>query len=426
MMASLGWAATLRAQGATTADRQRGHAMVSVVRGDLASRYYDTTYHGVDLAAKFAAVDQRIDQATSVDEIFASIASVFLDLGDSHTLFLPPQRTVDPDYGWTMAMVGDTAMVDSVVHGSDAEKQGVKRGDVVLSVNGYQPTRRSYAQILYLFDALRPQRGLRVVMQHPGAAPRQLDLAARVVERSRILDLTGHDGGIDFWRLVRAAENDADRMRPRYVEFGDRALVWRQRTFNLDPEVTRELTEHARRKQGIVLDLRGNGGGAVRTLLAMIGAFFDHDVRVATARGRRDSTVLVARGAGDARIAAPVVILVDAQSASASELFARTIQLTGRGKVIGDVTAGAVMLSQYFEHRVGMENSVFYAANISTGAVVLPDGKQLERVGVMPDELIIPASDDLAAGRDPALARALELLNVTISPAEAGSMFRAP
>lgn len=424
--ASLLLTASLGAQEPTSADRQRGHTMVDVIHGDLTSGYYDSTFHGLDLAAKFTAADQRIDGARSVDEIFAAIASVLLDLGDSHTLFVPPERTVRPDYGWTMAMVGDSAIVDSVVPRSDAEAQGVKRGDVVLAVNGYPPTRQSYAQLLYLYDALRPQRGLRVVMAHPGAAPRQLDLAARVVERSRIVDLTGRDGGTDFWKLVRQAENDADRKRSRYVEIGDRALVWRQRTFDLDADVAKELLSRARGKKGVVLDLRGNGGGAVRTMLAMLGDFFDRDVIVATVHGRRDSTALVARSVGDSRIAVPVVVLVDAQSASAAEIFARTFQLTGRGKVIGDRTAGAVMVSRYYQHRIGLEYSVFYAANVSTGAVVFLDGKQLEHVGVTPDELIVPLSDDLAAGRDPALARALELLNVTISPADAGAMFREP
>ena len=78
------------------------------MRDDIQREYYDTTFHGLDLAARAAAADARVDQARSLDDITVSIAQFSLELGDSHTFFLPPSRTVTIAYGWDMLMVGSS------------------------------------------------------------------------------------------------------------------------------------------------------------------------------------------------------------------------------------------------------------------------------------------------------------------------------
>ena len=83
---------------------------------------------------------------------------------------------------------------------------------------------------------------------------------------------------------------------------------------------------------------------------------------------------------------------------------ARIVQIEKRGTVLGDRTAGAVMTSRIFPHRAGLAAVAFYAASITVGDVRLSDGTSLEKVGVRPDEIVLPSPADLAAGRDPVLA----------------------
>lgn len=113
-------------------------------------------------------------------------------------------------------------------------------------------------------------------------------------------------------------------------------------------------------------------------------------------------------------------MLVDSRTASAAEMVARVVQLEGRGTVIGDRTAGEVMVSEFRQLDVGFGRRWVYFAQITVGDVVMSDGNRLEKVGVTPDELIIPTGEDLAAGRDPVMARALELAGIAMSPEDAG------
>ena len=394
------------------------------MRDDIQREYYDSTFHGLDLAARAAAADARVDQARSLDDIMVSIAQFSLELGDSHTFFLPPSRTVTIAYGWDMLMVGDSCFVTSIQRGSDAEAQGVKVGDAVLAVNGHPPTRGTSWQLAYVYHTIRPQPGLRVTVQSPGGEPRQLDIAAKVRQHPQIVDLTGADGGRDIWKLVLESDNAVAEMRQRYVDVEDSVLIWKIPTFAILPGSMAELLEHARKKRALVLDLRGNGGGQEETMLELLGALFEKDLSVATIRERHEATPLVANGVGRNRFAGALVVLVDSRSASASEIIARTIQLSNRGKVVGDRTAGAVMRSRTFSHALGQQTAIFYGTSIAVADVVMPDGGRLEGVGVTPNEFMLPTGHDLAAKRDPALARALALVGVTASPERAAALFR--
>ena len=69
-----------------------------------------------------------------------------------------------------------------------------------------------------------------------------------------------------------------------------------------------------------------------------------------------------------------------------------------------------------------MDSPVSYAISVTDADLLMKDGKSLEHVGVEPDILVLPTSQDLASRRDPALAKAAGLVGARLSPKEAGTI----
>jgi carboxyl-terminal processing protease len=414
--------AAVKAQGqkASGFDKDRGHDMVNQIKADLKKNYYDAEFHGVDIDVRLKDVDDKINSATSIGHIFGIIAQALIDLEDSHTFFVPPSRSARTEYGWEMQMVGDKCFVTAVKPGTDAEAKGLKEGDEIWSVNGFGPTRENFWKIEYFFNALRPQPGMELTVRKPSGKEEQLVVMAKITQRKRVMDLTA---GGDIWELLRDAENSAHLNRHRYVEMGDDLMIWKMPHFDLDEEEVDQLMGKVRKHKSLILDLRANGGGYVNTLQRVAGYFFDHDVKIADRKGRKEMKPQMAKTRGDRVFKGDLVVLIDSRSASAAEIFARLIQIEKRGTVLGDRSSGAVMEARYFPHKSGLDVVAFWGLSITDADVIMTDGKSLEKTGVMVDELSLPTAEDLAAKRDPTLARAAALLGLKLGADKAGQLF---
>jgi C-terminal processing protease CtpA/Prc len=411
-----------RSQSLGNFDKDRGRAMLSMIKDDLKKNYYDPGFRGINLDARFKETDEKIKQATSNSQIFGYIAQFLLDLDDSHTFFLPPQRRVRVDYGWRMQMIGDKCYVIAVKPGSDAEAKGLKVGDEIYSIDGFEPLRKNLWKMQYLYYTLKPKPGMRLVVIAPDGKERQLDVLAKVTEGKQVLDLTDEDGG-DLWNLIRESENEQQLNRHRYYELGDDLIIWKMPEFDLSESGVDDMMSKVKKRKALILDLRGNPGGYEITLLRLLGHFFEQDVKLGTIERRKEKKPLVAKTRGDRVFKGKLVVLIDSRSGSSAEMFARTIQLEKRGTVIGDTSAGAVMRARHHQHQLGMDTVIFYGASITDSDVVMSDGKSIEHVGVTPDELLLPKATDMAAAHDPVITRAAELVGFAIDPAKAGSLF---
>jgi C-terminal processing protease CtpA/Prc len=413
----------LNAQDAPVLDateRNRARQMLQDIEQAVKDGYYDRTYRGIDLKAHFGAAREKIDTARSVGHAYAIIAQALVDFDDSHTFFIPPMRAATYEYGWTMQMVGDSCYVTAVKPGSDAEAKGLKPGDRVVQFDAFAPTRKDLWKARYLYQVLSPRNTLKVVVQSPGGQPRALALDAKVTPRKKVIEI-----GIEniLEGSFRDDEEDPVERRHRYTRVEDIAL-WKMPSFDFDPaEAHRLADEILKGATSLILDLRGNSGGHVKTLEEVTRRFFDRDVKIADVKGRRTNKASVAKKRV-APFTGKVVVLVDAESASAAEVLARVMQLEKRATVIGDVSSGSVMQSrQVAGGAETVSGFIPYAVSVTDADVIMTDGKSLEHVGVLPDERLLPTAEDLAAGRDPVLARAATLLGTPIDPRQAGQMF---
>lgn len=393
--------------------------MLETVAKTVREKYYDPSFHGVDIEARFSDADKKIRAASSIGQAVTAIAAALDYLEDSHTFFLPPPRSTRYSYGWQMQMIGDRCLVTEVKPDSDAEAKGLAPGDEILAIRSYSPTRQALPKLHYYFESLRPQPSLALRVRTPSGEERALEISARITQFQRIMGVTLSD----YLQPEREAEEIDKSLRARYVSLGEGAIVVRVPTFNLDAEETDNLLSRVRKSKKVILDLRGNHGGLEKCLLRMIEGMFPGDVSIGMRIGRKETKPLIARGLGNRAYSGELIVLVDGESASAAEIFARVVQIEKRGRVLGDLTSGRVMRSRIFQSKVGVDTVTFFGASITESDLVMKDGQSLEGRGVTPDELLLPAPKDLRTRRDPVLARACALLGFPVSPEAAGRWF---
>jgi carboxyl-terminal processing protease len=411
--------ATQPAPQISSLERDRALQMLNTIAGDIRKHYYDPKFHGVDWDARVQQAKERIQTSPTQNAALSHIAGALDALNDSHTFFLPPSRPFLHDYGLQFEAVGDHCYVIRVRPGSDAEAKGVKPGDELLAINGFVPARDNMWQVDYVFHTLRPVLSLRLDLRTPDGQTRQVDAAARYHELQKQKDL----GGDGIWDMFRQMEDAARESRLRSVDVGHDLMVLKFRQFAFSQSEIDDLMGKVRKHSALVIDLRENGGGAVETLKYMVEGLFPTEVKVPTRVGRKDSKPMFEKYHPHNPWSGKLVVLVDSRSASASEILARLVQLEKRGVVIGDRSAGAVMESIQYSYQAGMGVTVFYGASITDADIIMSDGKSLEHVGVMPDQLMLATATDMASGRDPVLARAVELAGSKVTPEDAAKFF---
>ncbi|HKP35996.1 MAG TPA: S41 family peptidase [Pyrinomonadaceae bacterium] len=398
--------------------RERARGILRVIRSEIEKNYYDANYHGVDINAVFGEADELMKKAESGGQIYGIIARALMQFNDSHLYFAPPSRASKVERGWTMQAIGDKTYISSVKPGSDADKKGLHPGDLVLSVNEMAPTRETLWMIEYLF-VLRPQVVTQFILENPKGEARKVDVDAKVTQGRKVTDLTN---GEEWLRLQAEEEREARLFRHRYIKIDD-VFFWKMPIFDLPQNQVDDMMGKVKGSKALVLDLRGNGGGAEETLLRMIGNLFERDITVGVLKRRKEEKTLVAKSRGDSAYKGDVIILIDNGSGSSSELLARVVQLEKRGVVIGDRSAGAVMRARFSSHSAGLDTVIFYGVSVTDADVIMTDGKSLEKLGVTPDVLLLPTAIDMSLQSDPVLSAAAARAGLTIPAEKAGKIF---
>jgi len=424
-------------------DRDRKYVveMLHTIQNDLDTRYFDPTFHGVDMKARFQEAEARIQKAKSYREAMESLEWLLEGLDDSHTFLIPPHQPFQADYGFEFQFYGNNCYITQVKKGSDAEKKGLKTGDQLLGIDGRKLARSEFARLTRSLYFISPRAVVRLAVLSPGETSlRTITVETKVHPLPQLLDPDSTlDSGFNInWRL-RNSESSIEARKPARAEVAD-VLVWRQPTFlpssdrpsyldeSAEPlgEKSASLLAQAKSKRALVLDLRCNSEGYVRAEQWLLAGVFDHDVHIYDVVSRGQVKSETVKSQGKQAFAGFLVVLVDSNSSSAAETFARVVQLEKRGIVIGDRTSGQVRESRKLTHNEFHAGSTpQYVVSVSVADLILADGKSLEGTGVTPDILVLPTPQDLATGRDPVLAEALKLLGHPMDPEQAGKLVRA-
>jgi len=397
--------------------------MLTEAHDVLKRNYYDSSFHGVDIDARYRAYADRLHAAPNLAAAYRTIAAYLSGLNDSHTIFVPPEAGNRVLFGYRLQMFGNSCFITAVQPASDAA-QKLHPGDQVLSLDGYAVDAQDLWQLQYFMSAIALKSRSDFVLRGTDGKIRRESVESGVEKGQdfRYLSLTDGHGDTDTWRLRLDREEQLRLRRSRTAEEGN-VLLWKFPAFFASEAEIDHLFGLARKHDTVILDLRGNSGGAEEVLALMVGGVFDHDVTIGRKIMRKGERLLKAKLHGHDAFTGRLIVLVDSGSASAAEVFARVVQLEHRGTIVGDRTGGRVMDASVYPLREGIGAALFYAVMISTADLVMSDGKSLEGVGVTPDVAVLPTAADLADGRDPALSRAAELAGIAIDSAAAGKIF---
>ncbi|MFN8636367.1 MAG: S41 family peptidase [Chloroflexota bacterium] len=348
-----------------------------------------------DLQAFLAQYRALLAQAGSgVDtRRVAMVASDLMtqSVGEQHTVFLTPdtyarfRASLTSDQGRVglgILIQGQSApfRISSVIPGAPADKAGVKEGDELEAIDGRDVRGLDLRTVS---DLLRGEEGQQVSLSLrrrsgadlPVRAPGQIPAAA-----------TDADGSTFDVKLTRAKFTEPP-LTMRLLSDG--VCVFRLSTFPVafivgptgrtigeDWDYYLEQCEQAGGK-GWIVDLRGNGGGA--SLTQVLGRFMDAGP-VLVERDRMRGRYEQATDGHLFRVQRPLVVLIDGNSASASEAFASAIQEYGRGIVMGRKSAGALNTGNIVQLPLGAGMMVAIR-EVFTGKKEVP----VDEVGVTPD-----------------------------------------
>lgn len=405
------------AQKANTLEIEHWRDVLRAVKRELKENYYDPNFHGIDIEARFKVAEEKMKSAESMAQLEKIVAQFVLELNDNHTFFMPPTDGSRIEYGWRLVPVGDDSYVGAVKPGSDAWAKGLRPGDKVLSIDGRPLDRKGIWLADYLNYTLESQETITLVVEKPDHTQQKFVIHANVSKRI---------GGVIYADLEQPYLKRVEEYRPNrhdLYELSDEVMLWKMPQFYLDEYDLADIFGKLKKHKALILDLRGNSRGFPNTLPHFAGYFFDSNLKLADRRGRKDLQPILAKSKKEKSFKGRLVVLIDGESASAAEIFARTVQLQKRGVVIGDRSSGSVMEGKLYPMHVGLMRAIPCALSATSADVIMPDGTRLEHIGVVPDTLVLPTADDLRASNDPVLAYAASLVGIELDPKKAGAMY---
>jgi C-terminal processing protease CtpA/Prc len=412
------------------------------VREIVLAKYYDSQFQGVDLKAKFAEAEKALVSGQTEQQAFAIIAQPLESLDDPHTRVYRIRAYQPYEPGWRAYFIGDRCLFTEVLPDSDAAKQGIKLGDQLLELEGQAPERLTWGRRLYKLSAIDQLRSFRMNLRHPDGSLLETTAASKLEESISFKHGPGNLGvtsdqeyppKVEYLHALELRSlADPFTNRPPVVSatLGKSVLLWRM---SLIPEELRsdQIDSQTHKRSGVILDFRGSEGFGLDTLSALFSSLFSQDVHAGTLIERRGRRPLVVKSRGSKAFSAPLVVITDSRTHGTAEIFAQFVKADGRGVVIGDRTAGDGRLSAFTPELLPF-NSFTLAESEAlphlllefTSAEILPvDGQPLLGQGVAPDVAILPTPEDVAAGRDPVLAKAALILGVPLSAEQAGRIF---
>ena len=395
-------------------------AAVDAVWTTINERYYRADLNGVDWAAARKRWEPEAMAASTEDEFWERLDLMVAELADAHTrvesLSQVTRRKAQQSLSLGMGLreIDGEIVVTSVHPESDAYWAGVRAG-MRLEAVGQRAAIEQWSQ--WRTSARKsssPQAALRMPVRKLNEAA---IVAAQKNPREALnLAFSRPDGTVFSARLKPVALSTKASVTKRMLPSGIGYIRLTAFSESVRSDVLNAVTA-LKDAPALILDLRGNGGGSGAMAEALVGSFVRTKTVIARTETRTGQPVTLAFGAikiislersvpgRDDAYDGKVAVLLDNDSASASEGTAAALQSLGRAVVVGEVSCGCLLGYLGYTTLPGGGELAF-----SEIGFVTTKGDRIEGRGVIPDIAVTRTRADFAAQRDRALEAAQEAL----------------
>jgi carboxyl-terminal processing protease len=374
----------------------------------IEDHYYDPQFHGVDWQAKRTSFRPAAARAANTHEFYELMRQMIASLRDAHTRVYSPDEKFDwwnPRFvtvGLAVRELEGAPVVVQVEANSAAARTDIHAGDAIVSIDGLPVAeyiqqrlktsgsgtdeRARYRSIATLFDG-PPGSSVRV-----GWSSRDGNTKSAVLQR--------------YWSQRQLGFNTQKK--------GELAILRIDAfTQSLALEFSKALTAALEDAEGVVLDLRANGGGDAEAMADVASLFLADGINLGRFADRSGASFelqtyskRIWRVPQLSKIKLPLVVLTGESTSSAAEIMVAALQTGRRARVIGTATCGCVLA---IRNRHALPDGGLL--DVSEFDYRTANGVRLQDRGVAPDQLIRVTRSDLYSRRDPAFEAAKRFLN---------------
>ena len=337
----------------------------------------------------FVYTKKGAKEISDQDKLWGAIQGLTASYGDPYTVFMPPEESKSFDsnisgnfegVGMELAIKDKNLVVISPLKGTPSYNAGVKKGDIILAIDGKSAEGVSVDEAVKL---IRGKAGTVVTIKF-----------ARDGQKEPI-EIKMTRGIIDVPTIDTEIKDDVFVIR-LYNFYATSPEKFK--------DAVREFIQSKKTK--LVLDLRGNPGGYLEAAVSMASWYLPLGKTVVRENfgGGKEENVYRSKGYYVFNSNLKMIILVDEGSASASEILAGALQEYKIAKLVGTKTFGKGSVQELI--KITPDTSL----KVTIAKWFTPNGVSISAEGLTPDYLVKFTEQDAKDGKDPQMDKALELL----------------
>lgn len=365
----------------------------------LNESFYDKNFHGANWKQVRDKYRPLVAHCALKEDLYALVSLMLGELNASHlgisgNLGSPEQQTAELGLIFDRSHPGPDLKVAEIIKGGPADRRGInlKPGDRIVRIDGVDLTDKTNLSRL-----LNDKVGEIIMLQV------QADPSIKTNVKRRVEIRGENRTKLNDYMYERWIKKNADRV----TELSNGKLGYIHIPNMQEPGLdrfVRALYSDNFDKDGIVLDVRFNGGGFTHDQVLNYLTGKEH-----TIFSHRDGTSGLVLRSHDRKWSKPLTLLINNRSYSDAEIFPHAFRTWGLGKLVGEPTGGFVIGTR---NATLIDGSTFRTPRIGVHTI---KGINMEKEGVMPDVLIEPHPDQLARGIDVQLDKAVEVLTQEVT-----------